>query len=217
MKNKKSFSVPKTKPGNTLFRPAIPVGPAHEADLPVLTTRVAYNSDDTTRWLGTKVWPVENTHMPDVPIGRGRDTNVQCTCQHPGSSKCIMRHVKEKKVRLKSELGPAYSDMGFDKMGDEASKNLSTMQKIKLDAIMTKEKQGFLKSALKSLPKLTRETIIGYYFNVTVPNRIGWKTRDGLSAEEIDSDGEKEEKKITTEKSEHMVKPAVKRYLNGPR
>ncbi|KAK6162298.1 hypothetical protein DH2020_002139 [Rehmannia glutinosa] len=96
----------------------IPIGPLFQADLPDFCG-ADYESD--SKCLGTKFWPLDKNEQNKSlierdPIGKGR--RESCGCQFPGSLECVKFHVREKRVKLKLELGSAYYKWKFDGMGE---------------------------------------------------------------------------------------------------
>ncbi|XP_055831205.1 AT-rich interactive domain-containing protein 1-like [Solanum dulcamara] len=154
---------------------------------------------DTSKWLGTPVWPtddnLENKEVNEELIGKGR--NKHCTCESPESVECVKRHVKEEITKLKSELETAFNIWKFDEMGEEVSKLWNTMEQKTFSSLaeMSLSKgKSFLKPALTSLPSKNRQSIINYYFNVHIPQRIR------SSCKTINTDDEEEEEEVTTPK-----------------
>lgn len=191
MRNKESVSPPRNKNPRKGHKQFTPIGARFQAHLPLLTGPVDKKSD-TSKWLGTKVWPVESMSLNkinEIPmknmdaIGRGR-TEV-CGCQVFGSCECIKRHVDQENRKLQKELGPAFDDWKFKQMGGEASANWTSVERKKMETVVKNScrwrwmGKGFLKFALKALPNQNRETIISYYFNIIVPRKIGLKIRSG--------------------------------------
>ncbi|KAK4396147.1 AT-rich interactive domain-containing protein 1 [Sesamum angolense] len=119
--------------GDHLQRKTIPVGPHFQADVPEWSGPVnwsvliaAYKSDsDNSKWLGSRVWPIEIGNMKTTgrTIGKGRPNS--CCCVSPGFSDCTIRHIVEERLLLQCDLGPAFFSWKFDEMGEQVSNSWS--------------------------------------------------------------------------------------------
>ncbi|CAA0842563.1 AT-rich interactive domain-containing protein 1 [Striga hermonthica] len=174
----------------------IPIGPNSQADIPDFVGEGYYRSD--SQWLGTRIWPFEKGEQRSSlierdPIGKGRQQT--CGCEYPGSFDCVKFHVREKRVKLKLELGSAYSKWKFDNMGELVAlswtkEDESTFQRI-VDSNRLSSEKYFWDELFKCFPKKGREALVSYYYNVFVLRRRGCQNRSGTS--EIDSDDEDSE------------------------
>ncbi|OVA17675.1 ELM2 domain [Macleaya cordata] len=184
--------------GDYLPRLAIPVGPRFQADIPDWTGPVnrenssadaQCNSEDS-RWLGTKIWSIEdkNTENSSERIGKGRP--YSCSCNSSGSLKCIKLHVFEKRRQLQDDLGPAFFSWRFDEMGEDVSKSW-TLKEQKSFNILVSKSNSFLKPALNQLTSKCRKSIVSYYFNVFLLRLMSKQTR--LASKIVDSDDDEEE------------------------
>ncbi|XP_031101657.1 AT-rich interactive domain-containing protein 2-like isoform X2 [Ipomoea triloba] len=176
----------------------VPVGPRFQAEVPEWTVPLgnvradsADGDSDDSRWLGTRVWPVEidDTKLSTRSIGKGREES--CNCQAPGSVDCVRRHVLEERLLLQCDLGPAFSTWKFDQMGEQMMKSWTVKEQQIFQPLVKIKPQtngkNFLKHALKSIPSEYRTTVINFYFNVFLPGRIGMQTR--MSSEvQVDTD-----------------------------
>lgn len=176
------------------LRLAIPVGPHFQADIPHCTgpPHSSYSESSTSRWLGTQIWPIKDT-SPDTKaglIGKGRPDF--CQCLSPGSIECVKSHVKEKRIQLQFDLGPAFMKWKFDQMGQDVSRLWSLEEQKKFDFLVKtnpiSEGKSFLKPAVESFPSQTRETIVSYYLNVYIPRRMSIQTRAGFQTVDTDDD-----------------------------
>ncbi|OMO93187.1 hypothetical protein CCACVL1_06594 [Corchorus capsularis] len=99
---------------------AVPIGPLFQAEVPKWTG-VASESD--SKWLGTRVWPLDKKELKNLVevdrIGKGRQDS--CGCPLQGSLECVKFHVGERRRKLKLELGSAFNQWKFDKMGEEVA------------------------------------------------------------------------------------------------
>ncbi|CAH9103401.1 unnamed protein product [Cuscuta europaea] len=178
----------------------VPVGPRFQAEIPEWSEPVGYGQADggydDSRWLGTKVWPIEmgNTKLSTKYVGKGRAES--CTCQAPASVECVRCHVLEERLRLKCDLGPAFSAWKFDEMGEQMLKSWTAEDQKTFEPLVKKNPHSngkkFLKQALKSFRSELRTTVVNYYFNVFLPRRISMLTRMSL-VELVDTDDDAED------------------------
>ncbi|PIN24882.1 hypothetical protein CDL12_02396 [Handroanthus impetiginosus] len=199
---RRSIKLPKYI-GDHLQKKVIPVGPRFQADVPEWSGPPdrsvfigTYNNDpDNYKWLGTRVWPIEIGNMKTTgrTIGKGRHNS--CSCISPGSVVCIRRHTLEKRLLLQCDLGPAFFSWKFDDMGEQVSKSWSLKEQQTFESLVkvrpSSNGKSFLKRALKSFSKKSREDIISYYFNVYILNHMSVQTRS-LSINQVDTDDEDE-------------------------
>ncbi|KAF7144989.1 hypothetical protein RHSIM_Rhsim04G0166100 [Rhododendron simsii] len=174
--------------GDHLQRMAIPVGPGFQADVPEWNgppNKESFNfqvSDSkTSRWLGTRIWPLKGLtkKINDIAVGKGRPNS--CPCVSPGSIDCTKCHIIEERLRLQSDLGAAFLSWKFDEMGEDVSKSwtLKEQERFELLAKTYPLSQGkdFLKHALKCFPLKGKEIILSFYFNVFIPRHMSLQTR----------------------------------------
>lgn len=179
----------------------IPVGPRFQADVPQWTVPSNdgfLNGDldsDTSKWLGTTIWPLQEDNFTITITGGGKIGNGRsdsCNCSNPGSSQCVHRHISEERSRLRADLGPAYKGWKFDEMGEDVAKSWSSKQRKKFDLIVKanplSQDTSFLKPAELSFPSKTRKDIVSYYLNVYVPKRISMISRSGCKVLDSDDD-----------------------------
>lgn len=191
------------EPGNTnnlddlfpddLFRKTVPVGPHVQAEVPEWTGEV---TESNSKWLGTKVWPLENgewnAQIEDC-IGRGKPN--YCCCRFPGSVECVRFHIAEKRMKLKVDLGTLFYHWRFHRMGEEISlawtieEQNRFKQMIKSNSsLLTK---SFCNNASRLFPTKKREDLLNYYFNVFLIRRRIYQNR--VTPRMVDSDDDKSE------------------------
>lgn len=190
--------------GDHLQRKVIPVGPRFQAVIPEWngpedrTTLIsAYKSNsDNLKWLGSRVWPVDNekTKTSGRKIGKGRK-NSSC-CVSVGSADCTERHIIDETLLLKSDLGPAFFSWKFDQMGEQVAESWSLKEQQTFESLMKKRPlsntNSFWKRVLKSFPNKDRKDVSNYYLNVYIPRRMKAHTRSP-SMKQIDTDDDDEE------------------------
>ncbi|XP_015078922.1 AT-rich interactive domain-containing protein 2-like [Solanum pennellii] len=180
---------------------------------------------DTSKWLGTRVWPrannLENKEDNEELVGKGR--NEHCTCRSPGSVECVKRHVKEEGLKLWLELLTAFTAWKFGEMGEEVSNVWNLKEQKRFSSIIKKclsKGESFMRPALESIPSKNRQSIIKYYFNVHIPRRI----RSNSKTNTDDEEEEDEEEEVTAPKHSRKRKGACstskslkRKYLSGRR
>lgn len=184
--------------GDHLQRFVIPVGPRFQADVPDWTvpadkdnSNYEASNSENSRWLGTKVWPIEigNMKVSSRVIGKGRPHS--CSCRSPGTAVCIKRHVSDERLILQCDLGPAFVDWKFDEMGEQASKAWSSKEEATFESLVKRKQlhgRKFLMHALQSLPQKTSKTIANYYFNVFIPRQLSLQNRSSNKLVNINDD-----------------------------
>ncbi|CAK9164244.1 unnamed protein product [Ilex paraguariensis] len=96
---------------------AIPVGPRFQADVPDWIGHIGDSELNTSRWLGTRTWPVKGSCLETNcnAIGRGRPDF--CSCITPGSIECVRRHVTDKRSELQRiglQTRSSYAEVNTD-------------------------------------------------------------------------------------------------------
>lgn len=187
---------------------AVPVGPRFQAELPdwigppgkhILANKE--KESDGSKWLGTQVWPIKDEAAPpletdaketmeDVGIGKGRPNF--CHCESSGSVDCVRRHVADEKIKLQSELGPAFREWRFDEMGEEVANKWTLQEQREFESIVKRNPlskgKSFLKAAMASLLSHNSHSILNYYFNVHLPRRIRKETSSGFETAATDDE-----------------------------
>ncbi|KAL4562684.1 hypothetical protein LXL04_026714 [Taraxacum kok-saghyz] len=174
----------------------IPIGRFFQAEVPQWTGEA---SGSETKFLGTRVWPLEPTEKRNGLIeldrvGKGRQES--CGCESTGSLDCVRFHVSEKRSRVKLELGSAFSKWKFGTMGEEVSVDWSQHEEKKFASIIKSnpessgrsfwdELTGYFKNKKKSV-------LVNYYFNVYLLRRRAHQNRSDPS--NVDSDDDELEK-----------------------
>ncbi|KAF8033269.1 hypothetical protein BT93_D2007 [Corymbia citriodora subsp. variegata] len=155
------------------------------------------SSESDSKWLGTKVWPLNETEKRTIierdPIGKGRQDS--CGCLLRGSSECVRFHIAEKRLKLKIELGSAFYRWNFHKMGEEVRLAWTEEERNEFTTIMKmnslSEDKCFWDKIFRVFPRKSREELVSYYFNVFLLQRRGCQNR--VSPNDINSDDDEAE------------------------
>ncbi|CAI9768887.1 unnamed protein product [Fraxinus pennsylvanica] len=181
--------------GNFHRKKKIPLGPLFQADVPDFCGK-AYEID--CKWLGTRTWPLEKQEqnknlIERDPIGRGR--RESCSCQFPGSLECVEFHVAEKRMKVSLELGSAFYNWKFNRMGEQVALSWTKEDGNKFQDIVksncSSSEKYFWDELFKLFPRKDREALVNYYYNVFLLRRRGYQNRK--DANNIDSDDEESE------------------------
>lgn len=214
--------------GDDQRRIVVPVGPRFQVDVTdwVGPCNGESSDSDVLRWLGTRIWPLEDgtRKFDSRAIGKGRPKS--CSCLSPLSVECIRRHVLEERLRLQCDIGTAFFTWKFDEMGDQVSSSWTLQEQQKFESLARKKQayngNHFVKHALKCFPLKCRKTILSYYFNVYIPRQMSLQRK--LSLKEIDSDGDEVEDCDSSDKQNNDGKASANgkskqvksRYLRRP-
>ncbi|XP_024992494.1 AT-rich interactive domain-containing protein 1-like [Cynara cardunculus var. scolymus] len=174
----------------------IPLGRYFQAEIPPWTGET-YETE--TRWLGTRVWPLEKTEHRSSLIEReqmGKGRQGSCGCEFVGSLECVRLHIAEKRSRVKLELGSAFAKWKFDKMGEEVSSKWTRHEEKKFAKIIKSNPKSsgtsFWDELTTYFKNKTRPVLVSYYFNVYLLRRRAHQNRSNPS--KVDSDDDELEK-----------------------
>lgn len=177
----------------------IPRGPNYQARVPEWTG-VTHESD--SKWLGTQIWPSEKTNsrllIERDPIGKGRQDS--CGCSEPGSVECVRFHIGEKRAKLKLELGVAFYEWNFNKVGEDV-RHLWTAEEEKkfknvVETTLASSDKYFWDHIFRTFPKKSRAELVSYYFNVFLLQRRAYQNRHTPNNIDSDDDEESELRKV---------------------
>ncbi|TKY63936.1 AT-rich interactive domain-containing protein 1 [Spatholobus suberectus] len=172
----------------------IPLGANHQAEILEWT---GVTSESDSKWLGTRIWPsaTVNTRLliERDPIGKGRQDS--CGCSVPGSVECVRFHIAEKRAKVKLELGAAFYDWNFDKVGEDVRHLWTEEEQKKFEDVVRSNPPSpetyFWDHIFRAFPKKSRSDLVSYYFNVFILQRRGYQNRH--TPDNIDSDDDDEE------------------------
>ncbi|KAL5863462.1 hypothetical protein ACOSQ3_000976 [Xanthoceras sorbifolium] len=171
----------------------VPIGPAFQAEVPEW---IGVPSESDSKWLGIQVWPLEKVEHQILierdRIGKGRQDS--CGCQFRGSFECVRFHIAEKRYKIKLELGSAFHNWKFDKMGEETMLSWTEEEQKNFETIVrlnsTSVDRCLWDVIFKCFPTKSREELVSYYFNVYLLRRRAHQNR--FTPDDIDSDDDEE-------------------------
>jgi len=161
----------------------IPPRPCGQADIPEWIGKPSSPYDDDPRilrFLGEPILLPGSTEDPDgASIGKGRQDD--CNCESPGSIDCVRFHVAEKKIKLKHELGSAYFEMGFHRIGEDLALTWTKDEERKFNTTiqdsLPSSTNKFWDKLLAVLHDKGREGLVRYYHNVFQVWRRAYQNR----------------------------------------
>ncbi|XP_023006588.1 AT-rich interactive domain-containing protein 1-like [Cucurbita maxima] len=176
----------------------VPLGSDYQTQVPEWNGVI---SESDLKWLGTQDWPlkkVRNRYLVERdPIGRGR--RDPCGCFDANSVGCVKFHVTEKRHKVKLELGDAFLQWRFDKMGEDVTFSWTADDEKKFEDIVTSNPPSlgisFWDEIIESFPSRSKADLVCYYYNVFLLRRRGHQNR--VTPNEIDSDEESESGIVT--------------------
>lgn len=190
----------------------IPLGRCFQAEIPPWTGET-YETE--TKWLGTRVWPLEKTENRSNLIEReqmGEGRQGSCGCKFAGSLECVRFHIAERRFRVKLELGSAFAKWKFDKMGEEVSIKWTRCEEKKFAKIIKSNPESsgtsFWDELTTYFENKTRPVLVSYYFNVYLLRRRAHQNRSNPSNVDSDDDElEKIERKINDSTGSILCSP----------
>lgn len=171
--------------------PEVSIGPLYQAEVPEWTGVIC---ESDSKWLGTRMWPPEETKtiIESNRIGKGRQG--RCGCKIPSSVQCIRFHTAENRYKLKLELGHLFYQWRFDRMGEEVSLSWTSKEEDKFKSLIglnAATPNKFWNNAAKYFPSKTKQMLVSYYFNVFLVKRRRYQNR--VTPKDIDSDDDEKE------------------------
>ncbi|GJW46904.1 retrovirus-related pol polyprotein LINE-1 [Tanacetum coccineum] len=168
----------------------------YQAEIPEWTPKT-YKCE--TKWLGTRVWPLEETVKRRSQIERERivkGRQSSCGCEFEDSLECVRFHISEKRYKVRLELGPAFANWKFDTMGEEVLLNWTMHEEKKFAKLikLNPESSGrsFWYELMTHFKNKSKAILVSYYFNVYLLRRRAHQNRTDPS--NVDSDDDELEK-----------------------
>ncbi|KAJ8900673.1 hypothetical protein K2173_025450 [Erythroxylum novogranatense] len=188
----------------------VPLGPDFQVEVPEWKGLV---SESDVKWLGTKIWPLAKVESKFIierdPIGKGRQDS--CGCEVPKSTECVRFHTTEQKLKVKRELGIAFHQWRFDKMGEEVKLSWKKEEEEKFKTIVRSNPSSldkcFWDEIVNSFTTKKREDLVSYYYNVFLLQRRAQQNRCTPSCINSDDDDDEPEFVLVTNGHEAAKSP----------
>ncbi|GAV57451.1 hypothetical protein CFOL_v3_00988, partial [Cephalotus follicularis] len=196
-------------------RRQVPLGPNHQADIPLwvghmmndkLDLKESYNPNSSSffsgsdhviddaceeKLMGTCVIPMPNSYIRVHNSYRGGIGRGDCSCPDEGSVRCVRRHVTEAREKLMKTLGhEKFVKLGFDEMGEEVARKWSDKEQLIYHEVVysypASSGRNFWKHLSAVFPSRSKKDIVSYYFNVFMLRTRAAQNRSNFL--DIDSD-----------------------------
>lgn len=178
-------------------RKRVPIGADFQAVLPrlILSDRKSGFSlekleSDSPRWLGERVWPLQECDPAACEKGVFKPQSSLCSCASQNAVECVRLHIKEERDALKIELGEAFYAWGFDEMGETVTDHWTWEEELTFQELVRKnplsQNKNFWYHLFVAFPSRGTRDLVSYYFNVFVLRRRAIQNR--VSPLNIDSD-----------------------------
>ncbi|ESW30622.1 hypothetical protein PHAVU_002G168600 [Phaseolus vulgaris] len=192
-------------------RKSVPIGPNHQATLPVWRGKVnkmselsKYNHDsppsgllsahtvdeDEERLIGTSLLSMHesSSYSSLNECGQGRK---ECNCMDRGSIRCVRQHVREAREKLMKTLGKEkFVNLGFCDMGEHVAQQWTEEEEDMFHEVVYSNPaslgRNFWKHLSVTFCSRTSREIVSYYFNVFMLQRRASQNRSRFL--DIDSD-----------------------------
>ncbi|OIV94220.1 hypothetical protein TanjilG_09375 [Lupinus angustifolius] len=193
-------------------RKSVPVGPNHQAVLPVwsgkvnkISKLVIYNDDipfsglvsihtahdNEERLMGTSVLPMPDSSLYSSNSNEGGEGRIECDCLDQGSIRCVRQHVREERENVRRTLGMEnFVNLGFCDMGEYVALKWNEEEEEVFHEVVYSNPaslgRNFWKILSAAFPTRTNKEIVSYYFNVFMLRRRAAQNRSRFL--DIDSD-----------------------------
>ena len=173
-------------------RRPVPVGPDHQANVPMVSSSRSMVSDRTgdgeneERWMGTCVIP-----MPVKNLANNGGGRTDCGCLDNGSIRCVRQHVMEAREKLRKTVGREnFMELGFCDMGEEVALRWNEEEEQVFHEVVflhpASSGQNFWERLYEAFPYRSKRELVSYYFNVFMLRQRAAQNRSSFLY--IDSD-----------------------------
>ncbi|PON52348.1 SANT/Myb domain containing protein [Trema orientale] len=196
-------------------RRQVPVGPNHQACIPIWRGKLNEKKVDSTelfepkscfshslgsdvadncneeKLVGTCVLPMPDSNSSIQESGEVANGRTECGCLDAGSIRCVRQHVTERRKILRKTLGDVkFVNLGFCEMGEEVSCKWSEEEELIFhEGVYSNPAsmgRNFWKQLSAVFPSRSKQELVSYYFNVFMLRKRAAQNRSELL--EIDSD-----------------------------
>lgn len=193
----------------------VPVGPNHQASIPVWRGNLNEKRGDSTelsepkscfsqsfesdvpdtckeeKLVGSCVIPMPDSNSSTQESGEVANGRTECGCLDVGSIRCVRQHVTESREILRKTLGDEkFVNLGFCEMGEDVSREWSEEEELLFHETVYSNpasmNRNFWKHLSAVLPSRSKNELVSYYFNVFMLHKRAAQNRSELL--EIDSD-----------------------------
>ncbi|KAL0372503.1 UNVERIFIED_CONTAM: AT-rich interactive domain-containing protein 2 [Sesamum calycinum] len=182
---------------NSSPRKEVPIGPDHQAGIPLWDPNASRDNNREEELMGTCIIPMPDANdstIDEFRVGRGR---TDCGCLDVGSMRCVQQHVTEAREKLRETIGDeSFEELGFSNMGDEvACKWTPEEEQVFHEVVFSNpvsHGRKFWKHLRVAFPARTKRELVSYYFNVFMLHRRAVQNRS--YSLDIDSDNDEDQK-----------------------
>lgn len=193
-------------------RKSVPIGPNHQAAIPVWKGRVNKISklgeydhdspssglvsvdtadDNEEKLMGTSVLSMPDSSFYSSKGGKGGEGRSECDCLDQGSIRCVRQHVREARQNMKKALGTEnFVNLGLCDMGEDIALKWSEEEEEMFHEVVYSNPaslgRNFWKHLSAAFPARTNKEIVSYYFNVFMLRKRAAQNRSRFL--DIDSD-----------------------------
>lgn len=186
-------------------RKQVPVGPNHQASIPLWGKHIYKNkldltekfnpnidySDSEEKLMGTCVIPMPDSNLSTDKGDYAGDARADCSCLDSGSIRCVCQHVMEAREKLRKTIGDEkFVNLGFSDMGEDVAYEWTEEEEQIFHEVVYSNPVSLGKNFWKHLssvfPSRSKNELVSYYFNVFMHRRRAAQNRSNLL--DIDSD-----------------------------
>lgn len=145
------------------------------------------------KFLGTCILPMPDLEPSIYNSCDGGGDHRDCSCLDQGSIRCVQKHVKEEREKLRDILGQKiFEELGFCDMGEEVAMIWSDQEEQRFNDVVLSNPASLGKNFWDHIsvffPSRTKKELVSYYFNVFMLRKRAEQNRfDPLN---IDSDND---------------------------
>lgn len=186
-------------------RKQVPVGPNHQASIPLWGKHIYKNkldltenfnpniddSDSEEKLMGTCVIPMPDLNLYTDKGDYAGDARADCSCLDSGSIRCVCQHVMEAREKLRKTIGDEkFVNLGFSDMGEDVAYEWTEEEEQIFHEVVYSNPvslgKNFWKHLSLAFPSRSKNELVSYYFNVFMLRRRAAQNRSKLL--DIDSD-----------------------------
>jgi hypothetical protein len=186
-------------------RKQVPVGPNHQASIPLWGKHIYKNkldltenfnpniddSDSEEKLMGTCIIPLPDSNLSTDKGDYAGDARADCSCLDSGSIRCVSQHVMEAREKLRKTIGDEkFANLGFSDMGEDVAYEWTEEEEQIFHEVVYSNPvslgKNFWKHLSLAFPSRSKNELVSYYFNVFMLQRRAAQNRS--NSLDIDSD-----------------------------